>query len=289
MVISFSNIWNKFLGVKEITIDKIIKGMDKTPKRISFGTTHKNACRRVSFDGNEAVGAIFVPFENSLKEFLKTDTGLEIIKTKKGSYWCPANTEDEFIRLKDFVEKYKRIVFLRDNLESSIALSMNRDDDDRTEIGELEYQAKYNDSEKATLELVELVLKFINSTNVYNGCTFVCAVPPSKRGEENLPAKIAKGICSGIKDKINISNDVQWKKNKPSLKELKVNEKLATLEQVGLDINVEDIEGKNMILIDDLYQSGSTMQFVAMKLKEAGASKVYGISLVKSRRNTDNL
>lgn len=242
---------NEWLGVKEITIDKIIEGMEKTPKRISFGTTHKNACRRVSFDGNAAVGAIFVPFENSLKEFLETDTGLEIRMTKKGSYWCPANTEDEFISLECFVEKYKRIVFLRDNLESSIALSMNIDDDDRTEIGELEYQAKYNDSEKATLELVELVLNFINSTN--------------------------------------ISNDVQWKIDKPSLKELKVNEKLATLEQVGLDINVEDIEGKNMILIDDLYQSGSTMQFVAMKLKEAGASKVYGISLVKSRRDTDNL
>lgn len=37
---------------------------------------------------------------------------------------------------------------------------------------------------------------------------------------------------------------------------------------------------------DDLYMSGVSMQYVAMKLKEAGASRVLGLSIVKSRSNT---
>lgn len=39
------------------------------------------------------------------------------------------------------------------------------------------------------------------------------------------------------------------------------------------------------MLVDDLYMSGITLQYVAMKLKEAGARKVYGLCLVKSFGN----
>jgi len=46
-----------------------------------------------------------------------------------------------------------------------------------------------------------------------------------------------------------------------------------------------DFEGKDIVLLDDLYMSGITLQYVAMKLKEAGAGKVYGLCLVKSFGN----
>ena len=49
-----------------------------------------------------------------------------------------------------------------------------------------------------------------------------------------------------------------------------------------------DIEGKSVVLIDDLYQSGRTIQYVAMKLQEAGARQVCGLSLVKTWGDTDN-
>ena len=38
-------------------------------------------------------------------------------------------------------------------------------------------------------------------------------------------------------------------------------------------------------VFDDLYMSGATLQYVAMKLKEAGASRVLGITIVKSKSN----
>lgn len=46
-----------------------------------------------------------------------------------------------------------------------------------------------------------------------------------------------------------------------------------------------DLKGKNVMLVDDLYNSGLTMQYVAMRLKELGVSRVFGVTLVKSLSN----
>jgi len=72
------------------------------------------------------------------------------------------------------------------------------------------------------------------------------------------------------------------------LKEAHVEEKWALLEATGLSLKYPIPNRSDVILIDDKYQSGTTMQFVAMKLQEAGARYVFGISLVKTLRDTDS-
>lgn len=47
-----------------------------------------------------------------------------------------------------------------------------------------------------------------------------------------------------------------------------------------------EFEGKRILLLDDLYQSGVSMQFTAMKLYLAGANEIYGLSIVKSLSNS---
>ena len=55
---------------------------------------------------------------------------------------------------------------------------------------------------------------------------------------------------------------------------------------IGLDgYNVQD---KIVILIDDLYQSGLSMEKTAQFLKMCGAYKVYGFACVKAMRDSDN-
>lgn len=46
-----------------------------------------------------------------------------------------------------------------------------------------------------------------------------------------------------------------------------------------------DLKEKCILLVDDLYKSGLTMQYVAMMLKNAGCSRVFGLTLVKSLGN----
>ena len=48
--------------------------------------------------------------------------------------------------------------------------------------------------------------------------------------------------------------------------------------------NAEKIKGKNIILVDDVYTTGSTMEECAKELKNKGAKNVLGITLAKAVR-----
>ena len=52
---------------------------------------------------------------------------------------------------------------------------------------------------------------------------------------------------------------------------------------------LEHCKKGSVILLDDLYQSGVTFQYVGMKLLSSGASRILGLSLVKGRGDRDNL
>ena len=59
------------------------------------------------------------------------------------------------------------------------------------------------------------------------------------------------------------------------------------MKESGFTINnKEQLKNKVVILFDDLYMSGVTLQYIAMKLKEAGVQRVLGLTIVKSRNNS---
>ena len=64
-------------------------------------------------------------------------------------------------------------------------------------------------------------------------------------------------------------------------------QKWQALEHADLQVNT-NLTDKDIIILDDLYQSRLTMQYVAMKLKQAGARNLYGLELVNTVRDTDN-
>ena len=112
----------------------------------------------------------------------------------------------------------------------------------------------------------------------------ICVVPSTNVGEENLPNKILGRLTqfSGI----NISGGLEWTSKTESLKDAAGTDKLEILKQSGFRISEDvDVKSKNVVLVDDLYMSGTTLQYIAMKLKEAGAAKVYGLCFVKSLSN----
>jgi len=275
----------KFLHVpqKNINPEKIIEIVGVAPRKICFNSCHTTALKKKEY--KEFIGTFSLPFRETIKSFFEQETGLTLYETKYG-YWHPIPDEDVYIKIEQFINKYREIVFIRDYLELSIALSENfNDQNERTEIGELEYQAKFKKDEASIDRLIEKCIESFKSLPFYIVADLICAIPPSKKDEDNLPRIIASNLEQfGLG---NISKCVSWAKEKPQLKEMKFDEKFNLLESVGLEIKV-DVKDKVIVLIDDLYQSGITMQYVAMKLKEAGAKMVFGLSIVKSRKNTDN-
>ena len=271
-----------------ITYQKVIDSHNSIPKRICFNSCHSNALRETNFDNNPDVKwALFIPFDNSIRKIFERETGLQIFPTKNGKYWCPIKKEEDYKKALTFKEKYKSNVFVRDNLDLSISLSEHMDEvENRTYLGELEYQAKYCNNAKARIKISNLIIEFIKSTPFYKECIHICAIPSSNKEKINLPMKIANRIVANS-ELIDISQYISWKSSKNQLKELSFEEKWKELESTDLELKI-DKKIKSVILIDDLYQSGTTLQFVAMKLKEHGLKKVYGLTIVKARNDSDN-
>lgn len=275
-------IFKYLFGVKEITEDAIREFLsDEKPKRICFSRIQTHALWKTT----EGEDMFTVPFGESIGALLKDKTGITLRKSKNGKYYQKLSKEQRE-KVATFINDNAELVFLRDILDVSVALSLNFEDnrEARTPIGDLEKRAKYDGDEAAVESLVTLVSDFLNNNNVYRVADCICAVPPTNTDEGNLPNK----IISKLKDYNgeDISGYISWTSKSESLKDADGAEKLEILKNSGFLIaDGINISGKNVILLDDLYKSGATMQYIAMKLKEAGANKVYGLCIVKSLGN----
>ena len=103
----------------------------------------------------------------------------------------------------------------------------------------------------------------------------------------DLPSLVTS-IVSNDLGKPDITGHFRFNGEKKSVKSASLDEKWNPWEEAQLTFDGIDITDKTIILIDDKYQSGTTIQYVAMKLQEFGAFQVYGLSMVKTMRDTDN-
>lgn len=281
MAFNFKNLL--FIGVpqKAITLEDIKKIVSSnSTKRINFSSSHAGALKK--YNGQ---WKITLPFKESIQPIIKKEIGndIDLFVSDYGGVWRSI-TNEEYNKWHEFITRYKNIVFLRDCLDISLSLSMNIiENESRTEIGELEYQSKYNSNNDAEEQLVSLCEEWINKLPYYKDADLICAVP--SKTPDNLPQRIADKLNI---TPINISNTISWtSKTKDVMNAEKVEDKINILEESGFTINnIEQLKDKVIILFDDLYMSGVTLQYIAMKLKDAGAQRVLGLTIVKSRSNS---
>lgn len=281
----------KFLGVPchSIELDdlKVFMADDGSAKRINFATSHAHALRKES--SGRPLAWFNVPFRKTIEPLLKKEIGnpdfaLFLNKTT-GKPFRMVFSENEYEDIRSFMDKYKDIVFLRDCLDLSLSLSMNRiDENTRTEIGELEYQAKYHpessEYNNVIVSLTKRMQGLLDTIPFFKDVDYICVVPSSHA--------FVREIVSGLKgfDFSDISCSLSWNKKSELKNTDSLEDKLDALLDSHLVIADDvDLEGKSILLVDDLYKSGLTMQYVAMMLKNAGCSRVFGLTLVKSLGN----
>jgi hypoxanthine-guanine phosphoribosyltransferase len=269
---------------KKITRDKLIEFIgDHATKRINFAGSHAHALKK---NEKGEGGKITLPFNDTIGSIIHDVTGKDLFSSQYGGYWRGIYSDEEYASFEEFVNEYKDIVFLRDHLDLSLALSMNFEGDEHTHIGELEVQAKFHHNKKAEAELTGVCNKWIKKLPFLKEADYICAMPGSSAATESLPHRIVSHL-EGF-DFEDISDSASWTSKTRSVKDAEsAEEKLQILEESGLQIAERlDLKGKTVLLFDDLYMSGLSMQYVAMKLKEAGAARVFGLCTVKSRSNT---
>ncbi len=189
-------------------------------------------------------------------------------------------------------------VAIRDCLALSFAFDYDKEDGNpdkpQTEIGKLRSRAKPYDNEPtkdtylAAEELGKACIEFFQKMTCYHSATCVVAMPSSRPGKAyDLPKYIAAVIAEkiGIPD---LSEAVKTIKERGQLKNEALEDKLATIEgTISVDESV--LKGQNVLLVDDLYQSGVSTNYAAMLMLQAGAKKVFGLACEKTCRNDDNI
>ncbi len=103
----------------------------------------------------------------------------------------------------------------------------------------------------------------------------------AKELAENLPARIgyAEGVAGG---KIPLLLDCLAKeKETPPQMELSKEARLENIKGVFEIKNPEKIKDKKILLVDDVYTTGATMEECAKVLKKAGAQEVWGIVVAR--------
>lgn len=261
---------------------------DDYTKRINFAIYHSNALQRVE-DKSNIVGRLVLPFDDSFDPIAKVcmSTDKFLYASKFGNnYYRQIYSEEEYTQVETFIEQVKDLVFLRDTLDLSIALSMHETEPEkRTPLGEHEFRVKYRSNQFDTTDdktaLVAEMQRRLEELPYFKYADYICAVPSSKPFMKDII-----GDLDGF-GFVDISNQVSWENKSGSLKNVETaEEKLNMIQLWGLQFGKSlDLNGKTVLLVDDMYQSGVTMQYIAMLMKEAGANRVFGMALVKSLGN----
>ncbi|MBF0457253.1 MAG: phosphoribosyltransferase [Nitrospirae bacterium] len=207
-------------------------------------------------------------------------------------------TEGELNAIEAYFKKIVGCVAIRDCLPISFAIDFDRytgnPTNDPTEIGEIRRKAKpyggqpVNDSHyKAADELVNKVVEFIKRVRFYNELVSIVGMPPSDPNKDFILTEYLASKVSKVLKMEDLSNLVKKKYRTGETKNLPLNKKLNSI-RGSISVSA-DVDGQKILLLDDLYQSGITTNYVAMLLLEQGAAKVYSLSCEKTCKNDDNI
>jgi hypothetical protein len=196
-----------------------------------------------------------------------------------------------------WIQSVGRFVALRDCLTLSFAIDYDRELGDptrpRTKIGALRSRAKpYNESPNAShyqaaKDLAHELATTLRTLTCYEQIDGIISMPPSDPSKPfDLPAVIVSEL-SQIMSINHLRSAATTRATREQLKNSSLSKKLdILLNSVQIDAGV--VAGKTILLIDDLYQSGASMNAVGMMLLSAGAEAVYGLACEKTCRNDDN-
>ena len=154
-------------------------------------------------------------------------------------------------------------------------------DTKRSEVGELLYRLKYRSDRAVLSELVDTAANFVRSWNP--GVAILVPVPPSRARSQQPVHMIAEALGGKIGIPVD-STAVVRVKEVPELKNVYAyDERIHALEGVH-QVEASVVAKQRVLLFDDLYRSGATMNAITAALYDQGAvADVYALALTRTR------
>lgn len=158
----------------------------------------------------------------------------------------------------------------------------DRFDNKRSEMGELVYQLKY----KADKSVLPKIVELIDGIKGIEGFDFLVPIPPTNKKRPFQPVElIAEAL--GQKRKVSVLTDLLDNSGDEELKG--VTDPVARNEMLQKALQLKDgnrVTGKKVLLVDDLYRSGSTLRIATDLLYiEGKAANVCVLTMTKTRSN----
>lgn len=153
----------------------------------------------------------------------------------------------------------------------------------RTHLGELLYRAKYR-NDRAALDELSICMrhsalqirKYQRGLKSLESLTAVAAVPCNPPKSISIPHRIARAVAVELRLP-DISTSVVKTQATPSAKAN------PTFHPEAYRVD-RRLDGQSVLLIDDLYHTGMTLESVASQLRVAGADHVVGLCVTKVHR-----
>lgn len=266
-----------------ITFERFAALRAKSPKRICFGSTHKTALKKAV--SGKAVGFLNIPFCESFSTIFPWQM-FNNTKGVHGGFYRSIHSNDEYMQISAWLEQRSNLVFIRSLFTTAIAAAEHYADDARTRIGELEKAAKYDANLDAREKLAAILERVYTDCHAALGISAIISVPSSNPASLSLPNFLAMRLSEKLSVP-DLTNQIAWAGPKGEIKTLTVEQKWHALAGVGMLVS-ESVAGKNLLLIDDMYQSGATAHYVGSQLRAAGADDLHLLCVSKGRRDTDN-
>jgi len=154
-------------------------------------------------------------------------------------------------------------------------------DTKRSEIGELLFQFKYRNNQNAIEQIVRSTIEYIGD-KLTGKIDVILSVPPSKSAR-TVTSQIAQGLASGLD--ISFSRTALTKRrNISELKSVSDPAERRIVLKGAFEADKQQLEGKSVLLVDDVYRSGATL-FAATEVVagQGGAKVVYVFAITRTR------
>jgi len=214
-----------------------------------------------------------------------------------GTYIKCANDKDE-ANLDDLCSLLKSHVFIDDDLTECFALDYHKQPSstgglERTKIGQIVRQAKpydrgFNAGNQSSAKNIILWINegFLPYHPTYLSANLIVSVPPSNPNKRfDLPEYIARGVSESWTGFQFCSSAIRKVRSTRPMKECKtILEKIDNIND-AFEVDSEVFRNQSVLIIDDIYQTGFSINEVARKLFLAGAKMVLGLVATKTFRD----
>jgi competence protein ComFC len=154
-------------------------------------------------------------------------------------------------------------------------------DTTRSPLGELLYRLKYKRDAAVIEEIADTVAEFIKASMIRIDA--IVPMPASNVRSVQPVLQIANALGKKLGVPV-LENCVSKTKKTPQLKDVYNYEERTKLLDGAFTVDRDQSAGKSLLLFDDLYRSGATMNAVARELAKAGEAKeVFVLALTHTR------